>query len=69
VLFLEAEEIFARFVLMAFLNSPCHETPKNAIKKKSNKTTEGGGKKTDGKKSRIFCDEMDFFEKKFFSCF
>jgi hypothetical protein len=28
VLFLEAEEIFARFFFMAFLNSPCHETPK-----------------------------------------
>jgi hypothetical protein len=54
---LEAEEIFARFFFMAFLNSPCHETPKNAIKKKSHKTTEGEEKKNGGKKSRIFCDE------------
>jgi hypothetical protein len=30
---LGAEEIFARFFLIAFLNSPCYETPKNAIKK------------------------------------
>jgi hypothetical protein len=50
VLFLEAEEIFARFFFMAFLNSPCYETPKNAIKKKSNKTTEGGKKKRRKKK-------------------
>jgi hypothetical protein len=33
-----------------------YETPKNAIKKKSN-TTEGEGEKNVGKKSRIFCDE------------
>jgi hypothetical protein len=49
---------------MAFLNSPCHETPKNAIKKKSNKTTEGEGGKNGGKKAAFFV--MDFFEKSFF---
>jgi hypothetical protein len=47
------------------LNSPCYETPKNAIKK-SNKTTEGKRKKTEGKKSRIFCNEPRWiFSKKF----
>jgi hypothetical protein len=57
---------------MAFLNSPCHETPKNAIKKKieQNNREPREKKKNRGKKSRIFCDEpMDFFEKKFFACF
>jgi hypothetical protein len=56
---------------MAFLNSPCHETPKNAIKKKSNKTTEGEKKKNGGKKSRIFCDEprWTFSKKSFFRVF
>jgi hypothetical protein len=52
---LEAEEIFARFFLIAFLNSPCHETPKNAIKK--NRTKQPEEKKNGGEKSRIFCDE------------
>jgi hypothetical protein len=54
---------------MAFLNSPCHETPKNAIKK-SNKTTEGE-KKNGGKKNRIFCDEprWTFSKKSFFRVF
>jgi hypothetical protein len=50
---------------MAFLNSPCYETPKNAIKKNRTKPTEGEEKKTGGKKSRIFCDEPRW-EKKFF---
>jgi hypothetical protein len=55
---------------MAFLNSPCHETPKNAIKKNNSTTyNKGRGKKTEGKKSRIFCDEprWTFFD--FFSVF
>jgi hypothetical protein len=44
-----------RDFFIAFLNSPCYETPKNAVKKKSNKTTEGG-KKRDPEKSffRVF---------------
>jgi hypothetical protein len=41
---------------------PLYETPKNGIKKKSSKTTEGG-KKTE-KKSHTFCDEMDFLTPK-----
>jgi hypothetical protein len=50
-------EIFARFFLIAFLNSPCYETPKNAIKKNRTKQPRGKKKKTDGKKRHIFCDE------------
>jgi hypothetical protein len=46
VLFLEAEGIFARFLFMAFLNSPCHETPKNAIKK-NEQNNRGRKKKTE----------------------
>jgi hypothetical protein len=46
VLFLAAAEKFP------FLNSPCYETPKNAIKK-SNKTTKGA-KKTE-EKNPSFC--------------
>jgi hypothetical protein len=71
VLFLEAEEIFARFFFMAFLNSPCHETPKNAIKQKSNKTTEGGKKKRREKKAAFFVMSRDglFLEKKGFFVF
>jgi hypothetical protein len=66
---LEAEEIFARFVLIAFLNSPCYETPKNAIKK-SNQTTEGENKKTDEKKPTFFVMSPDgFFRKKLFRVF
>jgi hypothetical protein len=48
-----------RFFLIAFLNPPCYETPKNSIKK-SDKTTEGGNKtkkEEGGTNSRIFCDE------------
>jgi hypothetical protein len=48
---LEAEVIFVRFFLIAILNSPCYETPKNAMEKKSNKTTEERGKNR-GKKGR-----------------
>jgi hypothetical protein len=55
VLFLEAEEIFARFFLMALLNSPCHETPKNAIKKIEQNTKQPReGKKNGGKKKPHF---------------
>jgi hypothetical protein len=36
------------------LNSPCYETPKNAIKKTSNKTTEGEKTKTEEKKAAFF---------------
>jgi hypothetical protein len=40
------------------LNSPCYETPKNAIKKNRTKQPkEKKKKKNGGKKSRIFCDE------------
>jgi hypothetical protein len=68
---LEAEEIFARFFFIAFLNSPCYETPKNAIKKKSNKTTEGKTKKTEEKKTAFFVMSPDghFFGKKVFFVF
>jgi hypothetical protein len=68
LLFLAAAEILLRFVLIPFLNSPCYETPKNAIKKWS-KTTEGG-KKTEGKKNHILCDEPRWiFVKNVLSCF
>jgi hypothetical protein len=63
---LEAEEIFARFFFIAFLNSPCYETPKNAIKTKSNKTTGGKKKKTEGKKAAFFVMSPDGFRKKRF---
>jgi hypothetical protein len=49
---------------MAFLNSPCHETPKNAIKKKWNKTTKGGEKKTEEKKAAFFVMSRDGLLKK-----
>jgi hypothetical protein len=50
---------------MAFLNSPCHETPKNVIKKKSNKTTEGEKKKPEKKKAAFFVMSRDgLFRKK-----
>jgi hypothetical protein len=71
VLFLEAEGIFARFFFIAFLNSPCYETPKNATKKskKSNKTT-GGKKKTEEKKAAFFVMSPDgFFRGKVFFVF
>jgi hypothetical protein len=56
---LEAEEIFARFFLIAFLNSPSPllRNAQKRDKRKSNKTTGGKKKKNGGKKSRIFCDE------------
>jgi hypothetical protein len=65
--FLEAEEIFARFFFMAFLNSPCYETPKNAIKKNRTKPTEGGGgKKTEEKKAAFFVMSPDGLFRFFF---
>jgi hypothetical protein len=71
---LGAKGIFAGFFFIAFLNSPCYETPKNAIEKKSNQTTEGEKttkQKTDEKKGHIFCDEprWNFVEKSFFRVF
>jgi hypothetical protein len=52
------------------LNSPCYETPKNAIKKNRTKQPREK-KKTEGKKSRVFCDEprWAFSGKSFFRVF
>jgi hypothetical protein len=44
-----------------FFNSPCYETPKNAVKKISNKTTEGGKKKRREKKAAFFVMSPDDF--------
>jgi hypothetical protein len=66
---LEAEEIFARFFFIAFLNSPCYETPKNVIKKNQTKQPREGGKKNGGEKSRIFCDEPRWIFSDFFFVF
>jgi hypothetical protein len=49
MLFLAAAERFPRFFLIAFFYSPCYETPKNAIKTKPSKTTEGGKKNGENK--------------------
>jgi hypothetical protein len=43
---------------MAFLNSPCHETPKNAIKK-IEQNNRGRKKKTEGKKAAFFVMSRD----------
>jgi hypothetical protein len=52
------------------LNSPCYETPKNAIKKNRTKQPRERKKKTEGKKAAFFVmSPMDFFEKKFFRVF
>jgi hypothetical protein len=67
---LEAEEIFARFFFVAFFNSPCYETPKNAIKKtEQNQPREKT--KTEGKKAAFFVMSPDglFREKVFFRVF
>jgi hypothetical protein len=46
------------------LNSPCYETPQNAIKKNEQRAKQPWEKKKRSKKGHIFCDEqMDFFEK------
>jgi hypothetical protein len=69
---LEAEEIFARFFFMAFLNSSCYETPKNAMKKIEQNQARNGGGETEEKKGRVFCDEPRWtFSKKccFFQMF
>jgi hypothetical protein len=60
---LEAEEIFARFFFIAFLNSPCYETPKNAIKIKKNRTKQPRvkKKKTEEKKAAFFVMSPDGF--------
>jgi hypothetical protein len=50
---LEAEEILARFFLMAFLNSSCHETPKNE------QNNRGRGKKNGEKKAAFFVMSRD----------
>jgi hypothetical protein len=66
---LEAEEIFARFFFIAFLNSPCYETPKNAIKKNRTKQPRVKKKKTEEKKAAFFVMSPDgFFRKKVFFC-
>jgi hypothetical protein len=56
----EPRWVFGIF-LIAFFNSPCYETPKNAIKKNSSKTTEGGGKKTEEKTPTFFVMSPDGF--------
>jgi hypothetical protein len=58
---LKAEEIFARFFFIAFLNSPCCETPKNAIKKNRtpNETNRGREKKNGRKKAAFFVMSPD----------
>jgi hypothetical protein len=55
---------------MAFFNSPCHETPKNAIKKNRTKQPREE-KKTEEKKSAFFVmsREWTFSEKSFFRVF
>jgi hypothetical protein len=51
---------------MAFLNSPCHETPKNAIKKNRTKQP-WEKKKTEEKKAAFFVMSRDgLFRKKVF---
>jgi hypothetical protein len=56
---------------MAFLNSPCHETPKNAIKKIEQNNRGRKKKKTEEKKAAFFCDEprWTFSTKSFFLVF
>jgi hypothetical protein len=58
------------------LNSPCYETPKNAIKKNraKRKTNEGKNKKTEEKKAEFFVMSPDGFfpipkPKKFYRVF
>jgi hypothetical protein len=56
---------------MAFLNSPCHETPKNAIKQKIEQNNRGREKKNGGKKAAFFVMSRDglFRKKSFFRVF
>jgi hypothetical protein len=68
---LAAAENLPRFFLIAFLNSPCYETPKKRDKKKIVQNNRGI-KQTGEKKSHIFCDELRWIVFKtmlFFSCF
>jgi hypothetical protein len=59
----------SRFFLIAFLNSPCYETPKNVIKHNREKQP-GEKKKTEEKKAAIFCDERRWiFPKRFHRVF
>jgi hypothetical protein len=58
---LGAEEIFARFCFIAFLNFICYETPKNAIKKKSNQTADGEKKYMDETKATFSVMSPDGF--------
>jgi hypothetical protein len=44
-------------VSIAFLNSPCYETPKNVIEKNRTKQPGEGKKQPEEKNPRIFCDE------------
>jgi hypothetical protein len=55
---LAAAESFLRFFLIAFLNSPCYETPKNAIKK-IEQNNRGRKKKTEEKKPTSFVMSPD----------
>jgi hypothetical protein len=48
------------FCFIAFLDSPCDETPKNAMNK-TGKTTEGGGKKRRKTKATFFVMSSDDF--------
>jgi hypothetical protein len=57
---LGAEQIFARLLLIAFFNSPCYETPKNAITK-IEQNNRGKKKKTEGKKATFFVMSPDVF--------
>jgi hypothetical protein len=53
---LEAKRFSRDFFFIAFLNSPCYDTPKNAIKK-IEQNNRGFKKKNGGKKAAFFCDE------------
>jgi hypothetical protein len=63
-------DLFYRFFELPLLQ-PCYETPKNAITKKSSKTTEGGGEKNGEKKATFFVMSRDglFFRKKIYRVF
>jgi hypothetical protein len=57
---LAAAEKNLRFFI-AFLNSPCYKTPKNAIKTNRAKQPREGGKKRRGEKKNIFVMSPDVF--------
>jgi hypothetical protein len=50
-----------RDFFIAFLNSPCYETPKNAIKKNRAKQPREGEKETEGEKTTFFVMSPDGF--------